>query len=131
MRDEVPAFFHLAFRRRQPDLPDGAPIAVAVSGGPDSMALLHLAAEHGRLTGREVTALTVDHGIRPEAAQEALQVAEDSRISQGSLEQSNLNPVRAIVDLIGLTRYYQAMSKVTQTGSQMDQRRADQIIRSS
>lgn len=61
----------------------------------------------------------------------ALQVAEDSRVSQGSLEQSNLNPVRAIVDLIGLTRYYQAMSKVTQTGSQMDQRRADQIIRSS
>lgn len=57
------------------DLPDGAPIAVAVSGGPDSMALLHLAAEHGRLTGREVTALTVDHGIRPEAAEEALQVA--------------------------------------------------------
>lgn len=50
-------------------------LAVAVSGGPDSMALALLAAEWARSTGREVLALTVDHGLREESAQEAMQVA--------------------------------------------------------
>ena len=49
-------------------------LAVAVSGGSDSMALLLLvrawAAEHGA----HVVALTVDHGLRDEAAEEAAQV---------------------------------------------------------
>jgi len=51
------------------------PLAVGVSGGPDSMALLLLAADHSRATGRPVHALTVDHGLRAEAAVEAQQVA--------------------------------------------------------
>lgn len=50
-------------------------IAVAVSGGPDSMALLCLAADWARRRGARVTALTVNHGLRPEAAKEARQVA--------------------------------------------------------
>ena len=48
------------------------PIAVAVSGGPDSVALLLLAA--AAFPGR-TTALTVDHGLRPAAADEAANVA--------------------------------------------------------
>ena len=46
-------------------------LAVAVSGGADSLALCLLAQEwaHGR--GGEVLALTVDHGLRPEAGAEA------------------------------------------------------------
>ncbi len=52
-----------------------APLAVAVSGGPDSMALLVLAAREAEASGREVTALTVDHRLRPEAAGEARAVA--------------------------------------------------------
>src|SRR3546814_18372013 len=40
-------------------------LAVAVSGGPDSLALLLLA--HAAFTGR-VLVLTVDHGLRPESA---------------------------------------------------------------
>lgn len=52
--------------------PDDGPIGVAVSGGPDSLALLLLAsaARPGR-----IEAATVDHGLRPESAAEAAMVA--------------------------------------------------------
>ncbi|MBY0430001.1 MAG: tRNA lysidine(34) synthetase TilS, partial [Rhodospirillales bacterium] len=49
-------------------------LAVAVSGGADSMALALLAAEWTAERGGGVTALTVDHGLRPESAAEAAQV---------------------------------------------------------
>lgn len=49
-----------------------ARLGIAVSGGGDSMALLHLAC---RLPGVTVEAATVDHRLRPEAAGEARQVA--------------------------------------------------------
>jgi tRNA(Ile)-lysidine synthase len=45
-------------------------IGVAVSGGSDSLALLHAA----RAWGVGVEAVTVDHGLRPEAAEEAAYV---------------------------------------------------------
>ena len=47
-------------------------LGLAVSGGPDSLALLVLA--HAALPGR-VEAATVDHGLRPEAGAEAAEVA--------------------------------------------------------
>ncbi len=50
-------------------------LAVAVSGGADSMALALLAHGWARRKGGRITALTVDHGLRPEAAAEARQVA--------------------------------------------------------
>jgi tRNA(Ile)-lysidine synthase len=50
-------------------------LAVAVSGGPDSMALLLLADRWARSLGGSVTALTVDHRLRPESAVEARAVA--------------------------------------------------------
>ncbi|MHA7857423.1 MAG: tRNA lysidine(34) synthetase TilS [Henriciella sp.] len=51
------------------------PIALAVSGGSDSMALLHLAHEWAGRDQRTLLVLTVDHRLRPEAKQEAERVA--------------------------------------------------------
>ena len=49
-------------------------IAVAVSGGPDSLALTLLLAEWATARDATVAAITVDHGLRPESASEAEQV---------------------------------------------------------
>ena len=54
----------------------GPPIGIAVSGGPDSLALLLLA--HAALPG-QVYAATVDHGLRAESAAEAAFVAQVCR----------------------------------------------------
>ncbi|MFH1806380.1 MAG: tRNA lysidine(34) synthetase TilS [Pseudomonadota bacterium] len=51
-------------------------LAVAVSGGADSMALLLLADHWVRARGGRVVGLTVDHGLRPESADEAQQVGD-------------------------------------------------------
>jgi len=50
-------------------------LAVAVSGGADSVALAILAAAWAERRGGRVLALTVDHGLRPESAAEARQTA--------------------------------------------------------
>jgi len=55
-----------------PIAPSDGKIGIAVSGGPDSLALLLLAA--ATRPGR-VEAATVDHGLRPESAAEAAMVA--------------------------------------------------------
>ena len=64
------------FIRRHKLLPDGARVVVGVSGGPDSLALLHalnqLAPEHTW----QLHAAYLHHGLRPEADAEALFVAE-------------------------------------------------------
>ncbi|HWK46079.1 MAG TPA: tRNA lysidine(34) synthetase TilS [Stellaceae bacterium] len=49
-------------------------LAVAVSGGRDSLALALLADRWARARGGRVIGFTVDHGLRPEAAAEAAQV---------------------------------------------------------
>jgi tRNA(Ile)-lysidine synthase len=49
---------------------------IAVSGGPDSTALLLMAAEWAKRRGKtRIEAATVDHGLRPESANEAKAVA--------------------------------------------------------
>ncbi|MBO6777095.1 MAG: tRNA lysidine(34) synthetase TilS [Marinibacterium sp.] len=53
-----------------------ARLGVAVSGGGDSVALLHLLHETFADEDVELFAATVDHGLRPEAAKEASRVAD-------------------------------------------------------
>lgn len=64
------------------------PVAVAVSGGADSTALMHLVAGWARAQGRAaavpdgvspVLVMTVDHGLRPESADEAAWVGIEAR----------------------------------------------------
>lgn len=50
------------------------PVLLAVSGGADSMAMAHLFYEHGQRLGVSpsmIRALVIDHGLRPESAEEA------------------------------------------------------------
>lgn len=56
---------------------DSEPILAAISGGPDSVALMHaLASWSGAVPGRpSIVTATVDHGLRAESASEAAQVA--------------------------------------------------------
>jgi len=53
-------------------------LALSVSGGPDSLALLHLAAPWAKANGIALTVLTVDHGLRAGSAMEAANVARES-----------------------------------------------------
>jgi len=55
--------------------PSGTEVACAVSGGADSMALLAFAVA----AGLSVTAIHVDHGLRPESSAEAARVADVSQ----------------------------------------------------
>lgn len=56
--------------------PPDHPIALAVSGGSDSLALLFAAHTWAKREERDLIAFTVDHRLRPEAAHEAERVAE-------------------------------------------------------
>lgn len=73
----MPVLSVAAFGRRLgPWLPrDAGGLAVAVSGGADSMALALLARDWAAQRGLRILALTVDHGLRAESAKEARQVA--------------------------------------------------------
>lgn len=56
-------------------LPEKAPLAVAVSGGADSLCLAFFLVRWGKKNHHPVVILTVNHGLRPEAAEEVRLVA--------------------------------------------------------
>lgn len=67
-----------ALRRLFARLDDAKAVAAAVSGGPDSMALMHMLACWSREAGSRILVATVDHGLRPGSAGEAVQVGEQA-----------------------------------------------------
>jgi tRNA(Ile)-lysidine synthase len=99
---EVRALFaHLA------DFPS---LILAVSGGPDSTALMVLAARwRKRLKqGPKLVAVTVDHGLRPEAKREALAVkklARSLRIEHKTLRWTGAKPKSGIQEAARAARY--------------------------
>jgi tRNA(Ile)-lysidine synthase len=56
-----------------------APLAVAVSGGGDSVALLAMAVDWARLRGRRLLVLTVDHRLSPGSASWTRRAGEQAR----------------------------------------------------
>lgn len=82
-------------------------VAVAVSGGSDSMALLRLAHEWAK-PGTSILALTVDHGLRDASADDAAQVAAWCAalgIFHNTLRWSGLKPVTGIQAKARKARY--------------------------
>ncbi|MEW5964358.1 MAG: tRNA lysidine(34) synthetase TilS [Pseudomonadota bacterium] len=89
---------------------DSPPLLVlAVSGGVDSMALMHLTAEAVRRAGRgRVLVATVDHGLRPESAAEARFVAEEARrlgLAHMTLVWHGAKPATGIQEAARAARY--------------------------
>ena len=72
---ELQAFFHQQLSALSPGEP-GQTIAIAVSGGSDSMALALLAQDWAEAAGLDLLALTVDHGLREQSGAEAKSVAD-------------------------------------------------------
>jgi tRNA(Ile)-lysidine synthase len=61
------------------DLADCRCLVLAVSGGPDSTALMYLASRWRSRRGPKLVAVTIDHGLRPESAREAADVGRLAR----------------------------------------------------
>ncbi len=55
------------------------PLAVAVSGGSDSMALLYLLSEWSTSFHHPIHVITIDHGLRPDSKKEVLWVADRAK----------------------------------------------------
>jgi tRNA(Ile)-lysidine synthase len=83
-RSHPPTLLTLATRtlREECRLERGDRVLVAVSGGPDSMALLDVLARLAPKLGFELAAHGVDHGLRPEATRE-LDLAEEHALRLG------------------------------------------------
>ena len=85
-------------------------VLLAVSGGPDSTALLVLAARWraGLARGPKLVAATVDHGLRPAAAAEARAVATLARklgVPHRTLRWTGKKPASGLQEVARLARY--------------------------
>jgi tRNA(Ile)-lysidine synthase len=92
------------------DLIDQPALVLAVSGGPDSTALMWLAARWRtrRRRGPKLIAVTVDHGLRPEARREAAAVKRLARrlgIAHRTLRWTGAKPSTALQEKARAARY--------------------------
>ncbi len=84
------------------------PVAIATSGGPDSLCLLLLAHRWAQQKKGKVIALTVDHGLRPESTREALMVhkwAKERQIEHVTLTWSGEKPISRLQEKAREARY--------------------------
>ena len=85
------------------------PLLVALSGGSDSMALLRLLNDRSSSpTGRQIIAVTVDHGLRSESASEARWIASQCDglgIKHRIVRWKGRKPKRAVQEAARLARY--------------------------
>jgi tRNA(Ile)-lysidine synthase len=99
---------------------DARHIAVAVSGGSDSMALLTFAWEHAHRVGAGLTALTFDHGLRAESADEARWVrdwCESRGLAHRMLNWVGPKPVTGIQAAARKARYDALTAEVRRIGA--------------
>ena len=92
------------------DLADHPVLILAVSGGPDSTALMLLAARWRKALrrGPKLMAVTVDHGLRPEARREAAEVQRLARslgIGHRTLRWIGRKPSTGLQEAARLARY--------------------------
>lgn len=92
------------------DLVSAPSLVLGVSGGPDSSALLMLAARWraGRKRGPKLLAVTVDHGLRAESAAEAKQVAQLARrlgVAHRTLRWTGKKPKTGLQEKARAARY--------------------------
>jgi tRNA(Ile)-lysidine synthase len=92
------------------DLADCKALVLAVSGGPDSTALLLLAAHWRRKLpdGPRLVAVTVDHGLRPEARREAAAVhrlAVSLCVAHRTLRWTGPKPATRLQEAARIARY--------------------------
>lgn len=86
----------------------GDVLAVAVSGGADSLCLALSAADWAKKHNKKIVALTVDHGLRPESAKEARLVHVwllARGISHHTLKWAGQKPSSRVEELARLARY--------------------------
>lgn len=93
-------------RRLTPGL--DRPVAVALSGGGDSLALLHLTADWARSRRRRLLALTVDHRLHPASGEwttHARQMAERAGADWRGLEWTDEKPASGLPAAARLARH--------------------------
>jgi tRNA(Ile)-lysidine synthase len=102
------------------DLADAPGILLAVSGGPDSTALLWLAARWRKAAKARLTAVTVDHGLRKEAKREAAAVGELAKklgVPHRVVKWAGAKPQSGIQQAARQARYALLASAAKKTGA--------------
>ena len=87
---------------------DNKPIALAVSGGPDSTAMMQIAALSKKLKNSNVTVIVVDHGLREESKNEANIVGQNAKLLGFKfkiLKWDGVKPKTRIQEIARKTRY--------------------------
>ena len=87
---------------------DDKPIALAVSGGPDSTAMMQIAALSKKLKNSNVTVIVIDHGLREESKNEANIVCKNAKLFGFKfkiLKWDGVKPKTRIQEIARKTRY--------------------------